>query len=46
MKIIGEYKTALGTKTTYSYYADDFFEAEERGKEVAKTFGWQLLTLA
>lgn len=46
MKIIGEYKTALGTKTTCSYYADDVFEAEERGKEVAKTFGWQLLTWA
>ena len=43
MKIIGTFKTAL-TETTYGFQANDFFHAEERAQDIAKTFGWTLLT--
>ena len=44
MKIIGAFKTALGTETTYGFQANDVFQAEERAQEIAKAFGWTLLT--
>lgn len=44
MKIIGTFKTEIGTQTQYSFYANDNFHAEERAQEIAKTFGWSLLT--
>lgn len=44
MKYVGTFKTTLGTQTTYSFQANGPFEAEERAQEIAKTFGWTLLT--
>lgn len=44
MKIIGTFKTAIGTETQYSFQANNVFHAEERAKEIAQTFGWTLLT--
>ena len=44
MKIIGTFKTALGTETTYGFQANDVLHAEERAQEIAKAFGWTLLT--
>lgn len=44
MKIIGTFKTAIGTETTYGFQANDVFHAEERAQEIAKAFSWTLLT--
>lgn len=44
MKYVGTFKTEIGTVTTYGFQANDGLHAEERAQEIAKTFGWTLLT--
>ena len=44
MKYVGTFKTEIGTVTTYGFQANGPCHAEERAHEIAKTFGWELLT--
>lgn len=43
-KLIGKFRDFNGKYQTYSFYADDPFEFENRANEIAQSFGWELLT--